>query len=653
MNRKPILVLSNELANMISAGEVVERPVSVVKELVENAIDANASSINIELHDSGLKYICVTDNGIGMSKEDIPVALKRHATSKIANKVDLFSISSLGFRGEALPSIASVSKMRITSSIDGITGYFYEFVNLEIIDEGLIASRQGTKIEVEDLFYNTPARYKHLSNLSTELAKIMEFVNRLAIAYPNIAFSVTNNSKNLLQTQGDNNIINVISNVYGNDVAKNLIKFKDQNSLYSISGYTTKNSVFRSNKNYINIIVNDRIIRNQQLIYAITDAYKTILPVGKYPIVILKIKTDPTLIDVNVHPSKLEIRFTEEYELRRLITKALEYAIKNVDLVYEDTNASVETLENFDNFKEIESQLPTKTNSQPRVEGFKVEDVWKMFEEEKIKNDSININEDEDKSENELDDEDDDSIDLSFYNDEEYILNSTNDESITETLNEDVKNVYQPVKESYQQTELLQNNKLKFTDLKYIGQFNHTYLLFEHDNNLYLIDQHAGMERFMYEKILKSFENTTNESYELLIPINIELSSSEIIILENKISELVRLGFGAEIFGSTTILFRTIPTWVPSGLEVEFIHDIINHILTNQNTGKQVMYDSLAKKMSCKKSIKAHMSITELEVKSLLEKLDQCKMPYTCPHGRPTLIKLSLYEIEKMFKRVM
>ena len=445
----------------------------------------------------------------------------------------------------------------------------------------------------------------------------------------------------------------MISNVYGNDVAKNLIKFKDQNSLYSISGYTTKNSVFRSNKNYINIIVNDRIIRNQQLIYAITDAYKTILPVGKYPIVILKINTDPTLIDVNVHPSKLEIRFTEEYELRRLITKALEYAIKNVDLVYEDTNASVETLENFDSFKEIESQLPAQTESQPSTEGFKVEDVWKMFEEEKLKNDSININEDEDNSENELDDEDDDSIDLSFYDDDEYTIKNTIEESDIETLNEEVKPTYQPVKESYQQTELLQNNKLKFTDLKYIGQFNHTYLLFEHDNNLYLIDQHAGMERFMYEKILKSFENTTNESYELLIPINIELSSSEIIILENKISELVRLGFGAEIFGSTTILFRTIPTWVPAGLEVEFIHDIINHILTNQNTGKQVMYDSLAKKMSCKKSIKAHMSITELEVKSLLEKLDQCKMPYTCPHGRPTLIKLSLYEIEKMFKRVM
>ena len=334
--RKPILVLSNELANMISAGEVVERPLSVVKELVENAIDANATNIKIELLDSGLKYISITDDGIGMTKDEIPTALLRHATSKIASKIDLFSISSLGFRGEALPSIASVSKMRITSSTDGISGYFYEYVNLEIKDQGLIAFKKGTKIEVEDLFYNTPARYKHLSNLSTELAKIMEFVNRLAIAYPSVSFFVSNNNKILLQTRKDDSIVNVVSNVYGNDVAKNLIYFSGKNSLYSIKGYTTKNSVFRSNKNYINIIINGRIIKNQQIIYAITDAYKTILPVGKYPITILEIETDPTLIDVNVHPSKLEIRFTEEYELRRLITFTISEAIKKVDLIYEE-----------------------------------------------------------------------------------------------------------------------------------------------------------------------------------------------------------------------------------------------------------------------------------------------------------------------------
>lgn len=639
MNRKPIQVLSNELANMISAGEVVERPVSVVKELVENAVDAMATSIKIELLDSGLKYISVSDNGIGMLKDEIPTALKRHATSKIASKIDLFSISSLGFRGEALPSIASVSKMRITSSTDGTTGYFYEFINLNIHDSGYIASKKGTKIEVEDLFYNTPARYKHLSNLTQELSNIMLFVNRLAIAYPHIAFFVTNNNITLLQTQGGNleedNFINVMANVYGNDVAKNLIAFKGQNSLYSIEGYTTKNSVFRSNKNYINIIVNDRIIRNQQLVYAITDAYKTILPVGKFPITVLKIDTDPTLIDVNAHPSKLEIRFTEEYELRRLITQTLDKALHQVDLVY----SNVSDIISNNQFEEIDIPLSNEKISQPLTENVKLEDVWSMFEEEKVSTNDEDSLDDENE-----DDELNEDFDFSQYDVElPRVNNSIN------THEDD----YKYVEEKFEQTQMVESKHMEFKDLQYIGQYNKTYLLFEYDNDLYLIDQHAGMERFMYEKILHSFHNNELSTYELLVPINIELTNSELIIIENKIEDLTKMGFGVEVFSNTSILFRVIPSWVPNGLEVEFIHDIINHLLTNQKTGKAVMYDSLAKKLSCKKSIKANMGITEAEVKELLIKLDECHMPYTCPHGRPTLIKITKYEIEKMFKRVI
>lgn len=639
MERKPIQVLSNELANMISAGEVVERPVSVVKELVENAVDAAATKIKIELLDSGLKYISVSDNGIGMLKDEIPTALKRHATSKIASKIDLFSISSLGFRGEALPSIASVSKMRITSSTDGITGYFYEFVNLEIKDFGFTAANKGTKIEVEDLFYNTPARYKHLSNLTQELSNIMLFVNRLAIAYPHIAFLVTNNNKTLLQTLGKTNdedsFVNVISNVYGNDVAKNLIAFKGSNSLYTISGFTTKNSVFRSNKNYINIIVNDRIIRNQQLVYAITDAYKTILPVGKYPITVLKIDTDPTLIDVNAHPSKLEIRFTEEYELRRLITKTIDEALHKVDLIYTNDNEDIETITNAQSFKAAETQISTPNKTETLQEGFNLNDIWDMFKEESI------IKKDEN---DDLEDDDELSEDVDFS---KYDVDLESDEEEVDLKDEE------NVEEKYEQTLLVTNKQMKFVDLSYIGQYNRTYLIFEYNNDLYLIDQHAGMERFMYEKILRSFDEATLSTYELLVPINIELSSSDLIVLENKFNDLKQMGFDVEVFSNTSLLFRAIPTWVPNGLEVEFIHDIINHLLTNQKTGKAIMYDSLAKKLSCKKSIKANMGITDAEVKELLVKLDQCHMPFTCPHGRPTLVKLTNYEIEKMFKRVI
>lgn len=620
VNKKPILVLSNELANMISAGEVVERPVSVVKELVENAIDAESDKIRIELLDSGLKYICVADNGIGMTKEEMPIALQRHATSKIASKHDLFSISSLGFRGEALPSIASVSKFRITSSTDGLTGYFYEYVNLEIRDEGLIASKKGTKIEVNDLFYNTPARYKHLSNLSQELSNIMAFVNRLAIAYPNISFTVINNGKVILQTQGDNILENVVSNVYGNDVARNLVKFTNKNSLYQISGYTTKNSVFRSNKNSINIIVNKRIIRNQQLIYAITDAYKTILPVGKYPITILEIETDPSLIDVNVHPSKLEIRFTEEYELRRLITKTLYNSLTKIDLIYNEPIVKIDQIE------EDENTIINETVFQPRTDKATIQDLWASFKEEQI----------EDEEDDDLLNEEFDFSDYDIPQKEE-IVNKKEEEKV----------------EQYEQIKLTNSQKMLFTDLHFIGQYNKTYLLFEYENNLYLIDQHAAMERYMYEKILKSLSDENVTTYELLVPITIELNSSDIIVLENKLIELEKLGVKAELFGNTSLIVRQIPTWIPKDLEVEYIHDMINHILINHKTGKLIMNDSLAKTMSCKKSIKAHMAITDQEVYELLSKLDNCKMPYTCPHGRPTLVKVTLYEIEKLFKRVI
>lgn len=626
ITKKPILVLSNELANMISAGEVVERPVSVVKELVENAIDAGSSKIKIDLLDSGLKYISVSDDGIGMTKDEMPVALQRHATSKIASKHDLFSISSLGFRGEALPSIASVSKFRITSSTDGIAGYFYEYVNLEIKDEGLIASKKGTKIEVNDLFYNTPARYKHLSNLSQELSNIMAFVNRLAIAYPSISFTVINNGKVILQTQGDNNIENVVSNVYGNDVARNLIKFNNKNSLYQISGYTTKNSVFRSNKNSINIIVNKRIIRNQQIIYAITDAYKSILPVGKYPITILEIETDPTLIDVNVHPSKLEIRFTEEYELRRLISRTISDALSNVDLIYEEP-IKVELDE--EPILEVEKTKSSENSFQPRTDKLNINDLWASFNEESINN---------------IDEEDDDDLIEEDFDFGEYDIQIP----VKKEENVEIKQT-----EKFEQVKIIDNQKMLFSDLHYIGQYNKTYLLLENNNDLYLIDQHASMERYMYEKILKALNDETVMTYELLVPITIELNSSDIIVLENKLPELEKLGITAELFGNTSLIIREIPTWIPKDLEVEFIHDIINHLLINHKTGKMVMYDSLAKTMSCKKSIKAHMAITEQEVKELLAKLDTCKMPYTCPHGRPTLVKITLYEIEKMFKRVI
>ncbi len=606
MIKNHIIELSEELKNLIAAGEVVERPASVVKELVENSIDAQASSIKIELIDSGLKKITITDNGYGIDKEEIPIALKRNATSKIKTSTDLFNISSLGFRGEALPSIASVSLFKISSGTTDLNGYSYTYKNGKIINETPCAMTSGTKIEVEDLFYNTPARFKHLSSDSTELANITSIVNKFAIAYPNIAFSLSNNNKTLLQTDGKDNIELIISETFGKEVAKNIIEFNGDNDLYHIEGYTTSNAINRSNKNGIILIANGRIIKNQSLVYSVCDAYQTILPIGKYPITILKITCDYGLLDVNIHPSKLEIKFTDEYRLKQLISKTIYSSLNKKELITSQTADEViepkTTL--FDpvtRFTEDETKNKVENN---------LDNLWDMFEP---------------------------------YNKE--VKKEEKNEIYNDNLNEE---------ELYEEPLLKEKENDFFKSLNYIGQFNKTYLIMENNNTLYLIDQHAGMERYMYETIKKKlYQEGNNLAYELLIPLKLEYNISQINLIMEKANELERMHIKVEQFGNNVILVRSIPFWIPKGQEESYIRDIIEYLLNNKMVNKQIMQDSLAKKLSCKKSIKANMEITIEEVKSLMEKLDTCQMPYTCPHGRPTIIQFSKYELEKMFKRVM
>lgn len=614
MSLPTINELSKEIANLISAGEVVERPASVVKELVENAIDAAASIIKVELINSGIKKISVLDNGFGMTKDQIPVAIKPHATSKIKTSEDLFNIATLGFRGEALPSIQSVSKMKITSSTDGVNGYFYQYKSNDLIAEGVTPMPIGTKVEVENLFFNTPARLKHLSTESVELSHITTLINRIALANPNISFTLINNNKTVYQTDGTNDLISLMGQTYGIDVARNLIKFENKNDLYHIKGYTTTNNVFRSNKNYINIVINNRIIRNLNILFAVTDAYKSIIPVGKYPITLLEIECDPSLIDVNVHPTKLEIRFTDELILREMITSTIGKALYKTELVYE----AVE--------KDIKQEIPV-IDDNPFVTVIK-EDEPEILKEESIE--TLWDEFDEDNNSSELEDDDDyDDIDDDLDDEDEFEL------------------------ETKVEVQRVEFQESIFDTLTYIGQYHKTYLLFDGGTDLYLIDQHAAMERCMYEKIKKSFETESNQSYELLVPFKLEFSVSEIPLINEKETDLNKLGIKFEPFGGTTIIIREIPLWIPKNLEIEFISDIINHLINNQNVSKSVMYESLAKKLSCKKSIKANTFILESEVKELINNLKQCQMPYTCPHGRPTLVKISTYEIEKMFKRVI
>lgn len=613
--------LSKELANLISAGEVVERPASVVKELIENGLDAKASIIRVELINSGLKKIIVSDNGYGILKDQIPVAVKKHATSKIQNASDLFNIATLGFRGEALPSIISISKTKISSSTDGIGGYFYEYKASSLLSEGQLGMAKGTKVEVENLFFNTPARLKHLGTEQVELSHITTLINRLAIANPYVSFTLINNNKLIYQTDGSGNMEDLLAKTYGLSVAKNLILFENKNDLYKIKGYTTNNNVFRSNKNYINIIINNRIIRNINILYAVTDAYKSIIPVGKYSITVLEIECDPSLIDVNVHPTKLEIRFTDENDLKLLISKTIGLALHKQSLIYNATEIdfkknkielpSEDILNDSNLLKEEVTKNSTKNDS--------LSSLWEMFAEEDNDNDE------------------------SFENDSN--IDEEDNENYDEILVQEIDS-----KKEQQSFSFTDNG---FKSLNYIGQFYKTYLLFEKEQDLYLIDQHAAMERCMYEKIKNSLLTPSNKSYELLIPIKIDLSVSELpLVLENT-NSLNNLGIKFEQFGGTTILVREVPTWIPEKFIIEFVSDIINHLINNLKVNKGIMYESLAKKISCKKSIKANTYILKEEVTNLLNDLDKCQMPYTCPHGRPTLVKISTHEIEKMFKRVI
>ena len=598
MSQSKIQIMSEELANLIAAGEVVERPASVVKELVENSVDAGATKIKVELIDCGLKKITVLDNGSGMDKEEIPLALIPHATSKIQNVDDLFKITTLGFRGEALPSIASVSSMRITSSTDGKEGYYYLYKSGKQSENGYASLPKGTMIEVENLFYNTPARLKHLGSTYQELSNISDYLYKSALSHPDISFTLVNNGKTLFKTNGDNNIFDIMAESYGNNIRNTLISFKGENGLYKINGYTTNNEIFRSNRSGITIVVNGRVIRNLNLIYAVSDAYQTILTTGKHPITTLFIDTDPTLIDVNVHPSKLEIRMTDELELKKLITNSISLAIKEQELLKYKKEETIKELD-----EEI-YEIPTKDDE---------EDLWSLFEEDEIKKD---------------------------------------EEVIIQTPENKVDEQKPEIKE-FNQIKFQTQNRSFFKNLHFIGRYNETYLLLEDESILYLLDQHAAHERIMYERISNSFIDNNEGCYDLLIPLTIEFSLKEkLLIMENK-AKLSSLGITIDEFGNNVIIVRSIPLWIPNGNELEFIHDIIQHLIINEPINKSIMYDSLAKKLSCKQSIKAQMHIREDEVKTLLQDLDKCEMPYTCPHGRPTMIKFTKYEIEKLFKRVI
>lgn len=586
-----IEIMNEILANKIAAGEVVEKCMNVVKELVENAIDAKSTEIKIELQDSGVKEIKVTDNGVGMDKEDAVLAFSRHATSKVKNENDLFHIGSLGFRGEALPSIASVSNVILKTS-NGETGTEVEINGGKIISVNSSDLTKGTSITVKNLFYNTPVRLKYLKSLYTELAYITEYLNKMALSYPEIRFVLTNNDKVLLKTDGSGRLLKVINDIYGLSVTKKMIEIKGENEDYQINGYISYPELQKSNKNAITLLVNGRVIKNIDIIRYITDSYHTYIPQDKYPIVVLKIEVDPILVDVNVHPTKMDIKFSKLDSLKELITKTITQKLVSLTLI---PDAALETIVDENKTKISTVYTPNRFDEFDEI---KKEEEFQEFEK---------ITLDFDVKENK-----------SIYHKEEPIIKK-----------ERIKKMYP------------------------VGLVHGTYIIAENEDGMFLIDQHAANERINYEYYLKELSNPKPIITDLLVPITLEFPNNEYLILKENFNLLDNLGIIYEEFGYLTLVIRSIPVWLTKSNVEQALKKIIDIIVVKEDFKLDRFLDNIAATVACKASIKAndHIMLKDMEV--LLERLRECNNPFTCPHGRPTIITYSKYDLEKLFKRAM
>ena len=596
-----IKVMDEILANKIAAGEVVEKMMNVVKELVENSIDAKSTDIKVELIDSGTKLIKVSDNGIGMDREDATLAFSRHATSKLTTLYDLFNISSLGFRGEALPSIASISKVRLKTS-NGSEGTIVEIEGGKIANISSSDLQKGTDIIVTDIFYNTPVRLKYIKNLYSELATIVDYVDKMALSYPNIKFTLINNDKVILETDGKANLLKVIYEIYGADISKKMVEINASNDDYTISGYMSYPEMARSNRNSITTLINGRVIKNNEIIKTITESYHTYMPKDKFPIIILNIDVDPILVDVNVHPTKMDVKFSKIDVLKDLIKETIQDNLKRLLLI---PSATVRT-------------------------SFSISEVEHKDNETKENND-INIIKD-----------------LSVPEQSAFELK----EDSVSYMNEDSQNIKEN-KEQLEITENVENTPYKIKKMIPRGIVYKTYIIAENEDGMYIIDQHAAAERVNYEKCLKLLLNPKIEKINLLIPISLEFPTNEYLIIKNNLELLEDIGFEVEDFGTNTFVVRTQPTFIREDRQKDDILKIFQLVATNESFDKAKFIDHTAATMACRMSIKANDYINLEEATYLLDTLSMCNNPFNCPHGRPTIITYTKYELEKMFKRVM
>lgn len=625
-----IIELPEVLANQIAAGEVIERPASVVKELVENAIDAGSSQITISIEESGLKKIEIIDNGEGIAADEVALALRRHATSKIKTQADLFRIRTLGFRGEALPSIASVSRMTVqTATAAGAHGWLLEAHGGETIREEAISRPVGTQMTVEDLFYNTPARLKYMKSQQAELSHIIDVVNRLSLAHPEIAFTLINEDRTLMQTAGTANLRQAISGVYGIATAKKMVEISAEDLDFQVSGYVGLPELTRANRNYITILINGRYIKNFLLNRAILDGYGSKLMVGRFPIAVIDIQIDPYLADVNVHPTKQEVRISKERELMTLISQAIASALREQELI-------PDALENL-------AKSSTRIRQTAEQTSLPLRETNLYY----------------------------DTVKQDFYIKPETIAEPIKplEEVKSEPVSSPNRNVRfaQRVKvaeQDYEHPELTQNELAKmvdkleqeetstFPELEYFGQMHGTYLFAQGNGGLYIIDQHAAQERVKYEYYREKIGEVDASAQQVLIPYIFEFPANDALLLSQKMDALRQVGVNLEEYGENQFILREHPIWMKEEEIESGIYEMCDMLLLTNEVSVKKYRAELAIMMSCKRSIKANHALDDYSARDLLVQLAQCKNPYNCPHGRPVLVNFTKSDMEKMFRRI-
>lgn len=650
--------LDTVLADQIAAGEVIERPASIVKELVENALDAHSQRVDIIVENAGLDSIRVIDDGDGIASDDVQLAFQRHATSKIASRKDLFKVQTMGFRGEALPSIASVADVKmVTAQAGQDAGTQIHIRGGKTLEEKPAAARQGTDVRVTDLFFNTPARLKYLKSPQTELTRITDIINRLALANPAVAFSFTHNGKEIFRSAGNDNLQQVIAAIYGIKAGRKMLPIAGQDDDFTVSGFVSLPELTRASRQYITITINHRYIRNFELTKAIIQGYESKLMVGRYPIAVVNIDLDPVLVDVNVHPAKREVRLSKEAQLTKLIARTIRQRIASENLIpdispdaFGPSADEIAALDQRLNEAAGHYQVSSAPNPRP-------DEAAPQSTKPAIRPNNGPADADADDSQvaapvvihhvGELDSPAMRAFDRR-YQDEETAqpFGPPLDAPATNIRPGSAKNIELDVHDKSDES------KRRFPDLQYIGQLQGTFLLAQAGDGLYIVDQHAAQERINYERFRKEIGQVSSAQQAFLVPLVLNYSTVDAMTINHHLDTLAGVGLNLEPFGQNSFILRSHPTWFKEGQEEDTAREMIEWLIKDGKITVRDFRMKTAIMMSCKRAIKANHHLDDREARALLRRLPKCENPFNCPHGRPVTVHFNDSDLEKMFKRI-